>query len=432
MFNLEIPISSYILLGIEIILGLLLLLFLSRPLRLIKRLPLNPYEEMNERKNVISEESDTEEQPEIAEPGQSDITGAELSSSMETEKKYPKVSVVVYSTVNEEVLTEFLRQITSQDYPDFEVIVVCDATQETSSMLSEKFAAIFPNVYITFIPPGSHNLSRRKLALTLGIKAASGEIIVTTVANAVIPSTQWLTALTLPLVHNNLREVSLGYSHPDFSELPSSGRLYKEFFRTLTDANWIGYALLGKPYRGDGFNLAFRRELFFRCKGYSKTMHLHTGEDDLFIHDVADRYNTAVVISPETILTTIWGPTASSNLNLQRSQYDFTSRWLPSAPFARAGAASASQWLIIFLGLASALAALPNIIPSIAAAIVWIIVISLEAWYYHRAANKLQTAPLSWQVPLFWLIKPLNNMLFRGRRRGARYKNYTWQRQKLS
>ncbi|MDE6836391.1 MAG: glycosyltransferase family 2 protein, partial [Muribaculaceae bacterium] len=170
MFNLEIPISSYILLGIEIILGLLLLLFLIRPLRLIKRLPLNPYEEMNERKNVISEKSDIEEQPEIAEPEQSDITGAELSSSMETEKKYPKVSVVVYSTVNEEVLTEFLRQITSQDYPDFEVIVVCDATQETSSMLSEKFAAIFPNVYITFIPPGSHNLSRRKLAISLGVK----------------------------------------------------------------------------------------------------------------------------------------------------------------------------------------------------------------------------------------------------------------------
>ena len=439
-FNIDIPILSYILIGIQIALVIFLFIFLLRPLRMIRKLPEVSY--LSDSPDTFSENIPTDNETEETDKEIEEIVNETEEANNEIEKaddvtedaieNLPKVSVVVYSTVNEEILTEFLKQVCTQDYPDYEVIVVCDASFETSGILSEKYAELFSNVYVTFIPPGSHNLSRRKLALTLGIKAASGDIVVTTVANAVIPSQAWLRRLTQPFTEDGEIEISLGYSHPDFSEISAPGRKYKEFFGLLTDSRWIGYALMRKPYRGDGFNLAFKRELFFRCKGYSKTMHLHTGEDDLFVNENANSFNTAVAISPETIITTVWGEGSSRIFSLRRSQYDFTARWLPLAPFVRAGAASTSQWLIPLAGAGAAVISLPNLIPAIAAAVVWITFMIIETSFYRKAAEQLQASRLSWQVPLFWLVKPLNNLFFRSAHRSSRFKNFTWQRHKLT
>lgn len=448
MFNLDINILSWVLLGVQIVVIALVLLFVLKPLRIIRRLPIDYFvstglmetgndplpveEEAGEETEDSGEEEAGEDEPteESEENPAAEIVEAE-EPTMEIEERYfPKVSVVVYSTVNEEMLTEFLKTLCRQDYPDFEVIVVCDASLEVSGILSEKYEELFKNVYVTFIPPGSHNLSRRKLALTIGIKAAKGEIVLTTVANAIIPSDNWISSMAAPFISDSLTEIALGYSRPDYSEIEGPGKVYKEFFELLTDARWIGYALMGKPYRGDGFNLAFLRETFFRCKGYSKTMHLHSGEDDLFVNDIADATNTAVCVSPESILTTRWGGGAKRIFNLRRSQYDFTARWLPLGPFVRAGFASLSQWLVLLAGVAAALLSLPNLIPALAATLLWLAFIIWETSIYRKAAEKLEASALSWQLPLFWLIKPINNLYFRASHRSSRFKNFTWQRHK--
>ncbi|HET7897667.1 MAG TPA: glycosyltransferase family 2 protein, partial [Flavisolibacter sp.] len=66
-----------------------------------------------------------------------------------------------------------------------------------------------------------------------------------------------------------------------------------------TALQYMGYALAGKPYMGVGRNLAYRRSLFFRNKGFSSINHIPSGDDDLFINQVANKENTAVVIDPE-------------------------------------------------------------------------------------------------------------------------------------
>ncbi|MDE5808611.1 MAG: glycosyltransferase [Muribaculaceae bacterium] len=431
MFSIDINIFSWILIGIQIVAAILVPLFVLRPLRMIKKLPLSSQE------GYVQEQADTYEASADSEHGED--TESEIYTETEAEEerlpkpeppRLPKVSVVVYSTADEDTLTEFLKNACKQDYPDFEIIVVCDASQEVSGILSEKYEEMFKSVYVTFIPPGSHNLSRRKLALTIGIKAAKGEIILTTVANAVIPSARWISEMAGPFIQDSAVELALGYSRFDYQEISGPGKKYKEFFSLLTDARWIGYAIMGKPYRGDGCNLAFLRATFFRCKGYSKTMHLHSGEDDLFVNDIADSFNTAVCISPDSILTTRWGTAAKRIYNLRRSQYDFTARWLPLGPFVRSGLASLSQWIVLGAGLAAALIDLPNLIPSIAAAVIWIAFMIAETSAYRKAAVKLEATPLSAQVPIFWLVKPINNLYFRALHRSSRFKNFTWQRHK--
>ncbi len=339
----------------------------------------------------------------------------------------PKASVIVYSSADEENLMEFLDQLSSQDYPDFEVIVVCDTNAETTSALSDICESRYSNVYLTFIPPGSHNLSRRKLALTLGMKAAKGEVVVTTISNARIPSATWLSEMLIPFSDRNT-DVVLGYSHMNFRQMKGAGKWYREFISLLSDAQWIGFALNQHPYRGDGFNLAFRRKLFFDHKGYSKTIYLHSGDDDLFINEIATPTNTKMVLSPETILNVNWGSASKRIWRTRKDQYDFTSHWLPREPFIRAGFSSAMQWLIPLCCIGGGIVGWPSIFPAIAAFILVIIFFQYEIFIYRKSASKMEATRLWWALPIFWLLKPIGNGIFRIRHRSARKKNFTWQR----
>ena len=103
----------------------------------------------------------------------------------------PGVSVIVCAEDDARNLETLLPAILTQDYPGpFEVIVVNDgalpATKEVIARLEEKYS----NLYMTFTPLESRSLSRRKLALTLGIKAARHEVVVLTTGNSPVLSYQ--------------------------------------------------------------------------------------------------------------------------------------------------------------------------------------------------------------------------------------------------
>ena len=160
--------------------------------------------------------------------------------------------------------------------------------------------------------------------------------------------------------------------------MKSIWRWYREFDDTLVASRWIGTALEGNPYRGDGYNLAFRRDTFFRNKGYARTINLHYGDDDLFVDEIANEDNTRVVIDPDTILRTEWGDSSSRVWSIDKDRYDFTARWLPRAPFLKAGSVSCAQWLVTLLSAAAVTAGIlsGDIAAAIIGALPWLALVS--------------------------------------------------------
>ncbi|MBD5203623.1 MAG: hypothetical protein HDS82_01955 [Bacteroidales bacterium] len=348
------------------------------------------------------------------------------NSKQISNKKAPLVSVIAYTPDYSESLDEFIDSISKQDYPRFELILVLDAGVEVREMLVEKYLNV-PGLYLTFIPPGSQNLSRRKLAITIGMKAAKGEVAVLTSSICHIPSEKWLSGMMSQFIENQYLEVALGFCRTHNVGARGLKGLWRRWFSANTAMQWIGYALEGKAYRGDGYNLALRRSTFFNHKGFAQTVNIHCGEEDLFVNEITNAANTRMILDSDTILTVDWGEAASKMWIDRRESHDFTSRWLPRGPFRRSAMLSWCQWLMLLGCVGGAIASLPNLLPAALAILLFVLVYITEVYVWSRGYRAIAPFKKWWSTPFFILWKPIGNRLFRWRHRSERLKNYTWQ-----
>ena len=176
---------------------------------------------------------------------------------------YLPASVIIYSQGDAENLRELLEIVLNQDYPAaYEVIVVNEGeagdVRDTVGMLRGRYS----NLYLTFTPEGVVNLSRKKLALTLGLKAARYDVAVLTTSAAIISSPQWLRRMTRRFDVNSPVEVVLGVAVVDPEEDSHTGRRRRAFDFVVETVRWLGVAIAGKPFRGTEYNIAYRRSAF--------------------------------------------------------------------------------------------------------------------------------------------------------------------------
>lgn len=350
---------------------------------------------------------------------------AEQQPDPEEKPRLPRAMVVVYGFTTGEELDRYLDALDNQDYPDYETVLVYDACAEAAACLAEKYADRYSNLYITFVPQGSHNISRRKLALTIGIKAREADVVVTTTSNCSIPSRSWLSSMMAPFAEEG-KDVVLGYSRIDFSSFSGMKRLYRQYDFAMTAVQWLGSALNGHPYRGDGANLAFRRRFFVENRGYSATNKLETGDDDIFVNEIATGDNTAVVVTPDTILTTEWGDSTKRMWIDIKERYAFTAKWLPKAPFRMAGLTSALRWTALAALAGASAYGLPSLIPAIAATVLLCLWFTFETLAFRKAATALRQERPGLLTPLFALWRPIGNLIFKIVHWRDRYKNFTY------
>lgn len=208
-------------------------------------------------------------------------------------KKTP-VSIIICAKDEAPNLKENLPSILDQDFDDFEVIVVNDCSQDETAAVLENFEARYKHLKVTTIkkdPKFSHG---KKLALTIGIKAAKNEWLLLTDADCKPESKKWLTLMQRNFT--TATSVVLGYG--GYLKKPSLLNNLIRFDTFFIALQYFGFALRGIPYMGVGRNLAYRKSLFFKTKGFSSHLDLLSGDDDLFIGAVANANNTRVEFDP--------------------------------------------------------------------------------------------------------------------------------------
>lgn len=346
------------------------------------------------------------------------------------DEQLPAVSVVVYAHNDADHLHELLPAMLEQDYPDYEVVVVDDGSSDESRDLLSDMMPRYSRLRYTFSPDDTRSLSRKKLSLMIGIKSARNPVIVTTNANVRVTSDQWLRTLMRNFVPSV--DVVLGYSHLRYRKDCGLGRHFRVFDSVTGAMQWLLPAFKGHPYRGVSDNLAFRRQLFFDHNGYSASLDLRWGDDDVWVSQVATPDNTRVELAPESQVKTVYDDVAHSHrvLKLRR---DFTLRHVGTRrPFVTQAVFS---WLnyarLLCLLCAVAVACwlnpgLPAVLAVAGAALALLIVGAvLHIVAFNHARVLLQAPGLTLSVPLFHAWRPVVNLCYKLRGMRTRQSNYT-------
>ena len=209
------------------------------------------------------------------------------------------VSVIICARDEAARLVTHLPGSLVQSYPSsHEVIVVNHNSQDDTRFLLDEFKKTFKGLHIVNLEHEAIGIPGKKYPLSMGIKEALYEIVLLTDADCVPASEFWMQKMQDG--YRNGIEVVLGYS--PYKKGPGFLNKIIRFDTFHTALQYLSYALAGRPYMGIGRNLSYKKDVFFRNKGFSAINHVAGGDDDLFINKVATKDNTAVVIDPDTFM----------------------------------------------------------------------------------------------------------------------------------
>lgn len=210
----------------------------------------------------------------------------------------PGVSVVMSARDEYHHLLHNLPKILNQDYPEFEVVIVNHtSTDETASLLKE-LTPRYSHLKVVNIEQELNFFKGKKFPLSIGIKSARNELLLLTDADCAPSSDQWIKQMVQS--YDDETDIVLGYG----PYLKVKGILnYIIRYDTLMVAmQYLSFALAGLPYMGVGRNLSYRKSVFIKNKGFTSHYRIASGDDDLFINQVAKRKNTKIEINPESFM----------------------------------------------------------------------------------------------------------------------------------
>lgn len=343
------------------------------------------------------------------------------------------LSVIVCAYAGDaEALERNIPVVMGQDYPDFEVIVVdADNDDEVSDALT-RLAIQYPSLRSTFIPQSSANVSKKKLAVTLGVKAAKNDFVLVTSAACVPEGGLWLKAMGRHF--DSGAEIVIGHTVVDPSCDLSFGRRYRSFDRLAEAARYLAAAARGNMIRGNGNNVAYAKHLFYENKGFSSSLNLKYGDDDIFLCEMAERANaTAIEISPESILTENRADYPNA-FKTDKQHRHFTMRHIHGG-MKRLNFESAAFYAFTFLALAAIgyaaglylqeFAWMKSVIVGGGAFVFWLAEMLVFISASRSEAKILGERRLLFCLPLFRLLRPIVNAVITFRASEA--KNYTWE-----
>lgn len=165
------------------------------------------------------------------------------------------VSVIICARNEAENLKMFLPSILEQDYPDYEVIVVNDCSEDNSYIVLGEYLQKYPNLKISTVnkdPKFTHN---KRFAQFIGIKAAKNEILLFTDADCQAVSKNWISSMSSHF--DDKTSFVLGYG--GYKREKGFLNRYIRYDSMTIAMQYLGMAIRRIPYMGVGRNLAYRR-----------------------------------------------------------------------------------------------------------------------------------------------------------------------------
>lgn len=211
----------------------------------------------------------------------------------------PPLSIILTPYDDADKLRKNLPALLQQDYPaGYQVIIVIEqGDHEAEGFISEVMGQVDmgqsdAEVYVTCIPRSSRYISKKKLAITLGVKAAKYEWMALTEASCRPASPHWLACMARHCSEATNLVVGYGQYEAQTADFRRYERLRDSFYL-------LRETVCGTAYRTNSHNLLFRKSEFMAQDGYLGNLHLMRGEYDFLVNKYARKGSTVLEISDE-------------------------------------------------------------------------------------------------------------------------------------
>jgi glycosyltransferase involved in cell wall biosynthesis len=219
------------------------------------------------------------------------------------------VSVVICTRDEAHNLELNMPGILTQTYPTtHEVVVVNDNSFDDTKYFLEELQKVFKHLNAITLTQEAKHIPGKKWPLSVGIKSSKYEVMLLTDSDC-RPASEWWIQKMQDAYHDGA-ELILGYGAYD--KKPGLLNKLVRWETYLTALQYMSYALAGIPYMGVGRNLSYRKDLFYKMKGFSSLNHIPGGDDDLFVNKIAKKANTAVVLDKDAFTISVPPATFSS------------------------------------------------------------------------------------------------------------------------
>ncbi|MFE2862818.1 MULTISPECIES: glycosyltransferase family 2 protein [Sphingobacterium] len=321
-----------------------------------------------------------------------------LSEPNNTVRPTMTVSVIIAARNEELNIRRTIESILGQNYPRelLELIIIDDHSDDSTSLIVKEYEE--KGVKLIQLNENGRLNSYKKLAISRAIDCCHGEIIITTDADCRMGS-NWLKTV----ISSFEKEGAYLQSSP---VVYSEEKSFFERLQTLEFLYLIGLGAAGignkKPTTCNGANLAYRKDIFKQMGGFKGIDELASGDDELFLHKVAEQYPDRIIFckSQDAVVYTDAKPDLKSFISQRR-------RWASkSTKYKNKGviALGISIWFFNLLILVAAVLALCGV-----KFVAWVVLFALllkmtvEFLFIQPLTRFASRNELLWYLPLLSL-----------------------------
>ncbi len=211
----------------------------------------------------------------------------------------PPVSVVIAARNEYYNLNNNLTSVLEQDYPDFEVVVVNHASDDDTGLLLKEFEQKYPHLKVVTIQQDLNFFKGKKFPLSIGIREAKNDVLLLTDADCKPATANWIKSIAS---HYDSIKTQVVLAYGPYEKKKGLLNFIIRYDTFMVGMQYLSFALMGKPYMGVGRNLSYRKSLFMQHKGFVSHYGISSGDDDLFIREVANKRNTEVELNPKSFV----------------------------------------------------------------------------------------------------------------------------------
>lgn len=303
------------------------------------------------------------------------------------------VSVVICARNEEANLQKNLPRVLEQVYPDFEVVVVNDASTDKTGEVLEGFQKQYSNLRVVTIGQDEvRTMQGKKYALSKGIGQTVHELLLLTDADCYPSTLSWISEMSRFVTGK--KEILLGYG--PYLEKKSILNKFIRFETVYTAIQYFSAAIWQVPYMGVGRNLMYRKRLYVENQGFKSHSEVMSGDDDLFMSEVANAENVTICLEKSCFIYSKAKETWTDYYK-QKYRHNSTGSYYKTKHKILLGFLSLSHFLF-YLSFLSLIILHLSIVNTIA---VYLFRLTVLFVVYGKSAKKLQEKHFTIWLPFF-------------------------------